>query len=273
MSTSTATSAEGDVASSTEAPSAGSSLTSDSVADSTSSSVSTDDGSGEPSPCTESHVGDLVLATQADVEAQGFLREVQGTLTITGAVTSLDPLGCLETIRGHLYVQETHGLQDLIGLGRLAEIGGQLHATQNPGLQSLAGLTSLRFIQVLRLSQNGLTSLELSDLQAAGEIVIGGWCGAGGEGEPLLEDFDSLDSLLAISRVTIYDSPSLTGLSGIEAFAERGGSMSGLELWFNEQLAPGLIAEVANTFAQHVYVDACENGGETDNPCSCKPTG
>jgi hypothetical protein len=232
------------------------------------------ESTGEPSPCSEVHPEHLLLQAQADIEALSHLREVRGNLTITGGVTSLQGLGCLETVRGSLLIEQTQGLQDLTGLDRLADIGGQLVVTRNPNLQSLEGLSSLRFVSVIRLVRNGLTTLGLSHLQAAKTIVIGE-CALEGDprspaGEPLLEDFDGLESLLALQSVEVYDSPMLASLSGLEAFAERGGSLGSLQLWLNETLDAAAVAAVTDAF-DGVHVDVCGNEDENADNCFCPP--
>ncbi len=230
------------------------------------------ESSGEPSPCTEVHAGDLVLEGQADNEALSRLREVQGNVTITGDVTCLEGLGCLETIRGSLLIQRTQGLHSLAGLDRLAEIGDVLWVTNNADLESLEGLTALRFVAVIRLGGNRITSLGLSQLQAVDTIAIGDcfYDGTHATGEPLLEDFDGLQSLLAVVHVQIYDAPMLRSLSGLEAFAERGGALGLLTLWRNAELDPAAVADVVDA-SVGLNVDACGNQGEPTDACSCGP--
>ncbi|MGH1345328.1 MAG: hypothetical protein ACRBN8_27445 [Nannocystales bacterium] len=227
---------------------------------------------GESSVCTEVHIGDLVLSTQDDVEASARLREVQGSLTISGNVASLAALGCLETIAGGLTVDETRGLRNLEGLGQLADVGGWLTATSNPDLESLEGLSSLRFVSWIYLGRNGLTHLGLSDLQAAEGIVVGGCSldGARDSGEPLLVDFDGLDALLALGVVAIYESPMLMRLSGLEAFAQRGGQILSLSLWFNEQFDLGSVTDATDLF-EGTHIDACGNEGQSTERCFCPP--
>ena len=203
------------------------------------------------------------------MEAASLLREVSGNVIITGDIASLASLGCLETIEGALSIRDTQGLRDLAGLHAVTDIGGQLSIHGNPELESLAGLSNLRYASWIHLSGNGITHLGLDRLQATNSIAIGD-CLPEGTGEPLLEDFDGLESLLALSSVAVYSSPRLTGFSGLQAFAQRGGSLNILKLWFNEQLDPEAISEVTEAF-KGVSVDTCGNGGDNQDECFCPP--
>ncbi len=225
------------------------------------------DTSGASSPCPEVLEGDLILETQEDVEAASLLREVNGNVTITGDITNLESLGCLETIQGYLSIRDTQGLLDLAGLHAVTDIGGQLGVYDNPELETLAGLSTLRYASWIHLSGNGITHLGLDRLQATNVITIGD-CLPESTGEPLLEDFDGLESLLALGAVEIFGSPRLAGFSGLQAFAQRGGSLNRLKLWFNEQLEPETITEVTEAFGE-VSVDVCGNGGGSQDECFC----
>ena len=235
--------------------------------DGSASASSTD--SGGATPCSEVVEGDLELDAQADLEAVRSVREIEGTLAITGSVVDLEALGCLESIRGSLQIHDTAGLGDLSGLEGLTHVGGQLWVARNPDLASLDGLSSLRFASWINLSHNGITHLGLPALQATDSITIGD-CLPEDEGEPLLEDLDGLDALLALTTVSVHHAPNLAALSGLQAFAERGGSVAIVKLWFNEQLDPATIDALTDA-DPGISLDACGNAGQSTERCWCPP--
>lgn len=232
---------------------------------STTGSESGDDANAD---CPDVLAGDLRLDTAQSVEAARGIRHVTGSVFITGEVESLEPLGCLESIDGALSINAT-SLRDLGGLEALTEIGDQLWVHANPELESLGRLQSLRFAASIRMSGNGLTELGLSQLQGTREIVIGDCISDDGV-DSMLQDFAGLESLLGIGTVSIHHSPELTALSGLHAFAERGGSLSILRLWVNEQLDPATISELSDAFGG-VSLDVCGNAGDDPEKCFCPP--
>ncbi len=118
-------------------------------------------------------------------------------------------------------------------------------------------------------SGNGLTELGLHALQATDGITIGDCLSTDGV-DSMLQDFDGLESLLAIGRVSIHHSPQLTSFSGLHDFAERGGSLVSVRLWFNEQLEPEAIDAVDDAFGG-LILDLCGNAGEDPKQCFCPP--
>jgi hypothetical protein len=50
--------------------------------------------------CDSDVAGNVTAASQADLALLGNVRSIGGTLTITGGVTDLSPLGCLASVGG-----------------------------------------------------------------------------------------------------------------------------------------------------------------------------
>ncbi|MBL4689215.1 MAG: hypothetical protein JKY37_31775 [Nannocystaceae bacterium] len=217
--------------------------------------------------CAEIYEGTLVLEGQAAVDAMGQLGEVTETLTISGEVTNLSALGCLRTVRGELRVTDTSGLQGLSGLSVLSELGS-LRVTDNPDLVSLEGLDALRFVPRIALHGNGLTTLGLSQLQAANNLTIGECSVQAPRGEPLLTDLDGLESLLAIGNVSVYGTPRLTNVSGLRSFAERNGVLPSMLFWFNAALESELVIGLADELGAY-SASTCGNLGEDPRRCAC----
>ena len=140
---------------------------------------------------------------------------------------------------------------------------------ENAELESLAGLESLRHAAFILVSGNGLTHLGLPALQGSDGITIGD-CFSDDGVDSMLEDFDGLESLLAVGSVSIHHSPQLTSLSGLQDFAQRGGSLPTLRLWFNERLEAETIDALNDAFGGLV-LDVCGNEGDSPRECSCPP--
>ena len=79
--------------------------------------------------------GDLTLAAQADVDAATCLREVTGTLSISGTTSDVSSLVSLYRVGGNLEVRAS-ALAALV-LGGLGEIGGSIIVADNMSLTTL----------------------------------------------------------------------------------------------------------------------------------------
>ncbi|MEO1263355.1 MAG: MopE-related protein [Bacteroidota bacterium] len=90
------------------------------------------------------YVGNLVFATQADIDAFiSCYTIINGSLTILGSnIDSLNNLSNLEEVTGNVIIQTT-GLNDLAGLESLTDIGGSLTIYFNPSLTTLDGFDNL----------------------------------------------------------------------------------------------------------------------------------
>ena len=222
---------------------------------------------GEPSPCTDVHEGSLTLDGQTEVDSSLALREVTGSLVITGDVQSLASLSCLSRVGADLRIQGTADLADLTGLFSLSYVGRRLDISHNENLESLDGLDALGFVPYISIQGNALRSLKLDELQAVEQLQIGDCCSRGA-GEPELEDLSGLGSLISVDLVDVCDLPKLVELSGLQAFADRGGSVIGLDFRRNTSLDPGLV-EAVGLDLEASSVMTCGNLGQDPERVSC----
>lgn len=81
--------------------------------------------------------GDVVVATQAELDALACTMEIGGSLQITGSVANLGELRYLRQIGGDLVI-EGSALATLEGVGALAEIDGSLSILDNQALTLMA---------------------------------------------------------------------------------------------------------------------------------------
>jgi hypothetical protein len=120
---------------------------------------------------------DIVITTAAQLAAAANCTTVKG-ITITGnAITDLNALNKVTTVKGYLYIQDTK-VTDLQGLSNVTTvegavyIGASLSSTPNPTpLKSLAGLEKLTTIGAqLQINENPqITDLKpLSNLKSIG---------------------------------------------------------------------------------------------------------
>ncbi len=165
--------------------------------------------------------GDIVLGTQAEVDAfNSTCTTWVGSITIRGTdIIDLTPLQNLEIITGDLSLQSAPNLSSLVGLNHLTSanriildntglfnivaLNNLTQTTQfvtslNPNLTSLDGLQGITSLsQALVISEsNGLTSLEgLNNLESIGFFLVQNNVG--------LENFDGLENLTSVSQEII----------------------------------------------------------------------
>lgn len=84
---------------------------------------------------TTAWAGDLVLATQEQLDAQTCLRSVAGTLTLTGSVNNTAELGRLAVVGGRLEVVASE--IETIALAPLVEVGAAIIIADNPALTAM----------------------------------------------------------------------------------------------------------------------------------------
>ena len=89
------------------------------------------------------HVGNLILNSQADVDAFAYT-EVTGTLAISSTdISNLDNLSSLTSVGAFLLIGDNGGLTNLDGLSSLTLVGGSITIVRNASLPNLNGLSSL----------------------------------------------------------------------------------------------------------------------------------
>ena len=164
---------------------------------------------------------DLVLTTQAEVDAYDC--EVhEANLTIIGSgITNLNGLSELTEVVGNLGINGV-GITDFTGLGNLTSVGGQLYIEANSSLTSFTGLGNLNtvgdgFVVVENASLTSFTGL--NNLTG-----IGAFLGVGGN--PSLTNFSGLDNLTTIGTYSrVWENPSLTNFSGLDNLTTIGGAL------------------------------------------------
>lgn len=135
--------------------------------------------------------GTLLAGSNEDLEALRGVTFIDGFVTVTGAVSDLSALRCLQRVTSYdcdcdiegdlgderfgLSVQNTTALTSLEGLGRLTVVTGALAIRNNAALSNLEGLDRLRRAVVLLVEGNtSLASLDgLEALTTAGKLYNG----------------------------------------------------------------------------------------------------
>jgi hypothetical protein len=117
--------------------------------------------------------GDVVLLTQADVEALAALglTRLDGSLTVGAAngadsVYTLAPLAGLKVIRGNLTVNPTYAGEDLAGLEDLEMVGG-LSITGNKKLKNIAFPKLTTVMSAFQIGQTRAGTLDFPELASA----------------------------------------------------------------------------------------------------------
>lgn len=196
--------------------------------------------------CT--HPGGLVIRTDADVAA--FLASgctaIGGELLITADVTSLSGMRNLASVGGHLRIQETTVLGNVIGLQSLTTVGGELQIIDNDALSSLSSLRNLRTVHdnvaigfnaalpdlnglqmmrplaaLLSISNNAALTT-LNGLQGITQVVA-----VDIRNNASLGNVHGLGNLATVTgSMFIVDNPALEGLDGLERLRTVGGGLS-----------------------------------------------
>ncbi|MEM9673340.1 MAG: PA14 domain-containing protein [Bacteroidota bacterium] len=179
-------------------------------------------GIGETaSNCSTSDCGDIVLSTQAEVNAFDCISVKSltigdGNSSDSDPITNLNALRTLTTIEQGFNVGEVDELTSLAGLENLETVGGNFSFTAD--VSDLKGLESLRSIggsfevyQVNLTSFEGLTSL----------ATIGG--GFSLSEAYSMESFAGLDRLKSVAGTLFVDRVDEIGFTGLEALELVGG--------------------------------------------------
>jgi hypothetical protein len=93
----------------------------------------------------ESCEGDMILSSQAEVNAF-TCTEVKGLLKISGDdITDLGPLSILRKVSGGLSIRDNPNLTNVDGLSSLDSVEGDITIRDNASLENIDGLSSLHF--------------------------------------------------------------------------------------------------------------------------------
>jgi hypothetical protein len=156
-------------------------------------------------------LGDVVVTTQADIDALVGVVEITGRLTIDGpGVTDLSPLASLERVGGRFLLLEANSVDSLAELTSLTEVGGDLWL-QATAVTTLAGLEGV--------SLGGLTLERNASLTQLVPMVSGP---GGLDGSLELIDNDALTDLSPLAGLTEVSSLTVDGndgLTDLDAFA------------------------------------------------------
>jgi hypothetical protein len=170
------------------------------------------------------------LTTDAEVQTMAGCTRVEGPLTITGSVTTLQPLASIESVYGTLAVESTAHLGSLDGLEQVREVSrlvltdnaqlddiaalGSLSTVRsitlkgNPELETLRGLESVRTLDKLTIVGNGLYNVRgLGNVTALAELVVAK--------NRRLIDLHALASVRDAERIVLVDNRRLSGFGGI----------------------------------------------------------
>jgi len=134
--------------------------------------------------------GDIILSTQAEVDAFGPCSSWDGNITINGSgITNLFSMSGLETINGSLTISNADSLYNLNGLNDLTTINGD-------------GLVIVENDMLLNL--NGLNNLEA--VESAFAIVS----------NPTLVSVSSLSNLTTVDDLVVFQNAQIPNLNGLE---------------------------------------------------------
>ena len=159
--------------------------------------------------------GDLVLDTQAKIDAQTCLTGVNGTLTVTGSASDTSPMGRLSRVGTDLVVDASD--VESLSLLTVNEVGGSIILSNN------ARLTSMEFQAYMSIFGDAeiVNNDALASLTGAGFLGQCTSCaGAPAEDEPVPPSGDSGDGLDAeepggqfYGGILIADNDALTDIS------------------------------------------------------------
>jgi hypothetical protein len=183
----------------------------------------------------QTFTGDLVLSTQAQVDAFNYTT-VTGLLAIDGnTITNLDGLSELTSV-GHNLVFQNIRITNVDVLTNLESVGGFLSFLNCGNLTNLDGLSGLTSMGQLRLDNDdaltnvdGLSGTHMSAFNASLEITgnavlsnlngLSGFVGFHGnltiENNAVLSDIGGLSGITYVENLTLKSNPLLTDISGL----------------------------------------------------------
>lgn len=168
--------------------------------------------------------GDLVLASQADVDEAGRKGhiEITGSLIINDSanwqqspITDLSALATITSISGDLRVRRTLELTNLQGLHNLQAIGGDLRLIDNVGLEEINALSNVTQYAEPEIyvhdNRNLLSIRGLQGVELASRLNV--------HSNMRLPNLDGLQNLRGVTEVLFFsryqESTGLDGLSGL----------------------------------------------------------
>jgi len=176
--------------------------------------------------------GNLILHTQAEVDAARGITEVTGYLTIweTANITNLDGLADLKSVGKQVFIVDNAALANIDGLAGLTAVGGFLAIEDNGALTDVDGLANLTSVEggVSIFNCDALTNVDgLANLTSLTGLFIAN--------NAALANLDGLSSLSSIGHLLTLDrNPALVDLDGLSGLTSVGGD---LEIIQNEALA------------------------------------
>ena len=162
----------------------------------------------------ETYVGNLYLASQADVDAFNYT-DITGSLTISaGDIVDISPLSALTSVGGYISISDNAALAVVDGFENLTNLGGGLLVNFNASLVSFSGFGALLATgaNIDFWYNDSLVSVSgFESLQTAGWSLEFG-------GNPVLTSIPHFESLQTISSsLFILDNNSLPGITGFNA--------------------------------------------------------
>ncbi len=138
------------------------------------------------------------------------------------ALTSLDGLDRITSVKGDLYISDNAALTDISSLGNMTSLGGALIIVNNSVLTNLSGLENITSVGgALNVSVNAA----LTNLSGLGNITsVGGWLNI--NDNAALTNLSGLENITSVGGdLVIYYNADLTSLSGLEGLTSVGGNV------------------------------------------------
>jgi len=173
--------------------------------------------------------GDLVLSSQAQVDAFNCT-EVQGDIIISGAdITNLNALSSLTKVVGRLSIVDNPNLASLEGLSALRSIDDFLALALNPILTDVNALSALEQVGGLAISTNN----SLSNLDGFVSLAGINKAGLSINDNPALINISGLDKLQTINGgVSIVNNRDLLSIKTFNNLK----TLSDISIWQNENI-------------------------------------
>lgn len=229
----------------------------------------------------------MSIASDADIASLEDVRVVSGALEVTGDVSSLAALHCLEVVEGPLIIEGTTELEDLSGLENLAaaesltlKFNDSITTTRGLGLERLFAKPT-----ALSSSSNGsrseiwgnhvLTDVRFESLREGGAFFFGRCGPAGvGVGNDALVELTASTFPVLDSAVLLYltSHPSLRSLDGLIGTLAAQSSFVLVQFFDNPELDSSLLRDLwESSGLDGGMLSTCGNMGDTE-VCDCPVT-
>ncbi len=170
--------------------------------------------------------GDIILTSQAEVDAIGICTEIEGNLYIGNSsssdITDLSPLYQITSVGGYVIIENNPNLSNLLGLNSLASVGAWFFIENNASLTSLGGLFSLHSVSGTLVIRNNDALLQINDLQqltsVGNDLFI--------DDNASLEDVTGLSGLISVGETfAINNNEALQTITGISSLTTTGSGL------------------------------------------------